>query len=252
MAAREGSGCLVKSCLLQVKFGDVDMATSVVFIPFKRKDSSEMIFKITREDLENQPIYKGAAKAVSLMRRAVLGLADGDKRLNEWLGDLDGAKKHLKMVEDLSAWKNIQKVFCADDKRGLYDALAEMGEEDQLYIVGHCGEGLDFLQGDNKEKVDSSALASLVKSSGLPSTFSGRIKIYACKSGSSTFWRKSFIQKFQIKMAMLGYFKATIIGYNQELRMDVYAAEGAVKTTASGTKAHDAQVRLAPPRPPKT
>lgn len=95
------------------------------------------------------------------------------------------------------------------------DSLADLTTaRDTLYILGHCDTGSDNLKSvDSSHKISAKDLASLLKSSGLPKEFSGKVKVYACFSGIGTSQSESFALRFKRSMVAFEYLTCTIEGY---------------------------------------
>lgn len=100
---------------------------------------------------------------------------------------------------------------------------------DVLYVIGHCGSGFSHLTAtDNGGKTaDAVRITDLLFRAGLPLTFPGRIKIYACESGDSygaaiPFFGSgrlingigpAFTQQIANTMALKGYKSCKFWGY---------------------------------------
>jgi hypothetical protein len=119
-------------------------------------------------------------------------------------------------------WNKIppDRIVCADSP-GLSNILSSMQKDDTLYLRGHCSAGLNYLESsDHSKTVTIDEIIKILKNR-LSADFSGKLKIYACESGSSSgvlWWKEdSFAKKFSDAMIKANWTKCKYYGYTEEL-----------------------------------
>lgn len=101
-------------------------------------------------------------------------------------------------------------------KKTILDRLR--GPNDTIYIPGQCAAASNDLYSFNKhEKISSTELVLMLKQY-LSTEFRGKIKIYACHSGSdSEKGKHSFAKRFASLMRQYGYTECTYFGYEAQV-----------------------------------
>lgn len=118
-------------------------------------------------------------------------------------------------------WNNIKgpsDVFCIDDVDKDSQLASLGGEQDVLYLRGHCAPGSSSLNSsDQKKKITATELKNALLGK-LHLDFPGIIKIYACHSSKpdQLFWKRfaPFAQNFANEMWSAGYRKCSFYGYD--------------------------------------
>jgi hypothetical protein len=123
-------------------------------------------------------------------------------------------------------------VICADDL-GCGAKLATLqGADDMLYLRGHGSKGCSTISSaDQKQKRSAQDIVDLLgkglPQEGLPKSFAGVIKIYACESGTdyNWFWQ-AFAQQFADAMWEAGYRACRFYGYTASVSSFAEAKDG--------------------------
>ncbi len=159
---------------------------------------------------------------------------------------------------------------------GVGSIMSRLGDDDQVYVRGHCLPGLDcifskdsYLQvhqttdlivRDAMRTVDSTIKvgASCLKADevvrriarmGLPVGFRGAVKCYNCHSAEGD---PSFAQTFADAMYDKGYTKCTFYGYKGALDSFHQAADGRKHSTHDGKRASENRYVITPSKLQKT
>lgn len=137
--------------------------------------------------------------------------------------DDDAGKKDCEDIAKLWTQYGLDKTFSPAFWAGMGQQKL-VGPIETLYIVGHCGPGSDNLQSEDRTtNISASDLAAIVQREGLPKTFNGKIKIFACSSSScwqlpvSGWLWDSFAQRFADNMMMRGYTECRYFGYSKNV-----------------------------------
>jgi hypothetical protein len=134
---------------------------------------------------------------------------------------------------NVTGWKGVVSgdVFCRDDDETPAKLHELTSGFDVLYVRGHCDAGSDFLESsDHKVRVTVDELVDQLMAGlpggGLPTTFPGQFKVFACLSGKSSgpFWSRkaSFAQRLADAMYAKGYEACRYYGYTESLFTTTY------------------------------
>ncbi len=145
--------------------------------------------------------------------------------------------------ERTSASKGKLAIFSSRQDSGavLNYFMANLTGNDMIYIIGHCSAGSSEMQShDHATNISVSDLADRLIASGLQTTFSGKIKLYGCSTGStwtlnllitSLVW-DSFSQLFADEMAGRGYVHCRYFGYTKNIRTAYDSLNGELHKSA--------------------
>lgn len=102
-------------------------------------------------------------------------------------------------------------------------AIQTAGIFDEIYIVGHGGSGLDYIESDKKLGLRYDAVADRLVATGLSATYAGDIKIYACHSGEAGGGNLSFAKHFaRYLIKDNGRYFTAVYGYTGSLTARVF------------------------------
>ncbi len=136
------------------------------------------------------------------------------------------AGRNLKQQLLLQSWP-LGRYQIAPYTGGVIDSIRGLSFIDELYVYGHGGAGEDFLRGEPEdgkraEDVRYEELANRLERSGLPKSFGGRIKIYACESADVAkggVW--SLAKKFAVYMYNVKhYWLCSFWGYEGKITLE--------------------------------
>lgn len=175
---------------------------AAVFIPFKITNSAEHV----------QSTAGGiTAEIGDMTHRAMIQNNAPDDQLDE-----------LKPVIIRQGWGKVapNNIICQDSPHRS-TVLSSLGAGDTLYVRGHCTAGSSVLQSsDHTVNVDIPTIVGYLENE-LPYGFSGKVKVYACESGSSSgalWWKEaSFATKLSNAMINKGWNACSYYGYTAEL-----------------------------------
>lgn len=147
--------------------------------------------------------------------------------------------KAMLAAETKPGWRGIPggAIICADSPN-LTAVLRQLrGPDDVLYIRGHCSAGSGTLSSsDSTLAIDAGELVDLLEE-GLSTSFSGRIKVFACESAVNMWRRKSFATRFADELVDRGYVRARVFGYTSDLK--TWTDSEGHKRTKDGTRASE-------------
>jgi len=94
--------------------------------------------------------------------------------------------------------------------------LKTLRENDVVYILGHCSPGSAelFAYQDEKRGIDAEEVALRMIATGLPYSWTGDLKVYACYSASASQGSESFLNQLA-KFLRSKEFKCRIWGYTE-------------------------------------
>jgi len=125
---------------------------------------------------------------------------------------------------DANSWQtNIggYHIVCYDGNH--QHPIQTAGMFDEIYLIGHGGAGLDYIQSDKGTALRYDVVADRLIASGLAAMYAGDVKIYACHSGEASGSNLSFAKHFaRYLIKDRGRYLAAVYGYSGRLTARVF------------------------------
>jgi len=97
------------------------------------------------------------------------------------------------------------------------------GMFDEIYVIGHGGDGLDYIQSTKGLNLRYNVVVDRLINSGLAAAYAGDVKIYACHSGDASGANLSFAKLFaRCLIKDRGRYLAAVYGYTGRLTASVF------------------------------
>ena len=228
----------------------------LIFIPFKRENSYEQIVSTigglmslayvskTDDAQKNLDKVKRNVAEIKELAPSVPGyqaaLRDAEDTVIRWekvLADARAADERA----NTPGWKTTKtsEVVCLDDEAypGILRGYVNTDPTDTLYIRGHCAPGSNHLESsDHKHRIRVEEVVTKLVGA-LPWDFAGKIKIFACNSGTSKWHSHSFAFRFS-KLTRKEFPFASVYGYDATVL--TFVDKNGHKCTDSGGRASKA------------